>query len=415
MVELQIIRLFCVNKDEYSRYYKYVDTTYMKNNYPLLHKLFQMVFSFYDKYDKDNITPNELFTMYQANYITDESEQKEIKELIDTIFDSEENTAIRDLLQTHKRRALAGNLAKVALDVEEGKVEAEKLQELFSDFELQAVNEQEINGCTDDLSELLHAQFVEVGLRWKLNFLNKSLGSLRQGDFGFIFARPETGKTTFLASEVSNMIKYTDKEIHWFHNEEGGRKVQTRVYQAVLGATTQQLIKHEEKCKAKYKEKTYRDGQKRIFIHDVNESSHIKVIEGILRQKNPGLIILDQLDKIKGFKADRNDLELKVLYQWARELCKKYAPVIAVSQASGEAEGVPFLTMDMVDSSKTAKQGEADWILGIGKDKDNTSRIRYLNITKNKLLGDSDSLPALRHGSARVLIKPEVAQYEDIV
>lgn len=415
MVELQIIKLFCINKDEYSRYYKYVDTTYMKNNYPLLNKLFQMIFSFYDKYDKDCISPNELFTMYQANYIMDDAEQKELKELIDQIFNSEDNTAIRDLLQSHKRRALAGNLAKVALDVEEGKVEAEKLQELFADFELQTVTEQEINGCTDDLSDLLHQQFDEVGLRWRLNFLNKSLGSLRQGDFGFIFARPETGKTTFLASEVANMIKYTDKEIHWFHNEEGARKVQTRVYQAVLGVTTQQLKKHEDRCKQKYREETYIDGRKRIFIHDVNESSHIKVIESILKQKDPGLIILDQIDKIKGFKADRNDLELKVLYQWARELCKKYAPVIAVSQASGEAEGVPWLTMDMVDSSKTAKQGEADWILGIGKDKDNTSRIRYLNITKNKLLGDSDSLPSLRHGSAQVIIKPEVARYEDIV
>lgn len=388
----------------------------MKNNYPLLNKLFQMVHSFYDKYeDKPSITNNELLTMYQANFMVAEGEHEELQEVITSIYQAEDNTAIRDLLQSHKRRALAGNLAKVALDVEEGKTPAEKLQELFDDFELESVEEQEINGCTDDLEELLNKQFEEVGLRWRLSFLNKSLGSLRKGDFGFIFARPETGKTTFLASEVANMIKYTDKEIHWFHNEEGATKVQTRVYQAILGVTTQQMFKHKERCKAKYREETYRDNQKRIFVHDVNESSHIRVIENILKQKNPGLIILDQIDKIKGFKADRNDLELKVLYQWAREMCKKYAPVIAVSQASGEAEGVPFLTMDMVDSSKTAKQGEADWILGIGKDKDNTSRIRYLNITKNKLLGDSDSLPALRHGSARVLIKPEVAQYEDIV
>jgi len=410
------MKLFCNDRTEYQRYYKFVDTTYMKNNYPLLNKLFQMVHSFYDKYeDKPSITNNELLTMYQANFMVAEGEHEELQEVITSIYQAEDNTAIKDLLQSHKRRALAGNLAKVALDVEEGKTPAEKLQELFDDFELEAVEEQEINGCTDDLEELLNKQFEEVGLRWRLSFLNKSLGSLRKGDFGFIFARPETGKTTFLASEVANMIKYTDKEIHWFHNEEGATKVQTRVYQSILGVTTQQMMKHKERCKAKYREETYRDNQKRIFVHDVNESSHIRVIENILKQKNPGLIILDQIDKIKGFKADRNDLELKVLYQWAREMCKKYAPVIAVSQASGEAEGVPFLTMDMVDSSKTAKQGEADWILGIGKDKDNTSRIRYLNITKNKLLGDSDSLPALRHGSARVLIKPEVAQYEDIV
>jgi hypothetical protein len=85
-----------------------------------------------------------------------------------------------------------------------------------------------------------------------------------------------------------------------------------------------------------------------------------------------------------------------------------------VSQAGGEAEGKLFLTMDMVDGSKTAKQGEADWILGIGKDQDNTSRSRYFNISKNKLIGDKDTLPDLRHGSTQVLIKPEIARYEDL-
>ena len=107
-------------------------------------------------------------------------------------------------------------------------------------------------------------------------------------------------------------------------------------------------------------------------------------------------------------------MELKAIYQWAREIAKTYAPVIAVSQASGEAEGKLFLTMDMVDGSKTAKQGEADWILGIGKEQDNTSRTRYFNIVKNKLIGDEDTMPDLRHGSTQVLIKPEVARYEDI-
>jgi hypothetical protein len=68
----------------------------------------------------------------------------------------------------------------------------------------------------------------------------------------------------------------------------------------------------------------------------------------------------------------------------------------------------------MVDGSKTAKQGEADWILGIGKESDNTSRFRYFNICKNKLLGDSDTLPEKRHGSAKVMIRAEVARYEDL-
>ena len=152
----------------------------------------------------------------------------------------------------------------------------------------------------------------------------------------------------------------------------------------------------------------------RIKLLDTVDSSNYKRIEEIIKASNPALIIFDQIDKIKGFKADRNDLELKQIYQWAREIAKAYAPVIAISQASGEAEGKLWLTMDMVDSSKTAKQGEADWILGIGKEQDNTSRMRYFNITKNKLVGDEDTLPDMRHGQGQILIKPEIARYEDI-
>ena len=62
-------------------------------------------------------------------------------------------------------------------------------------------------------------------------------------------------------------------------------------------------------------------------------------IESILKNLIHALIIFDQIDKSTGFKADRYDLQLKKLYQWAREIAKTYAPVIAVSQAGGTAEG----------------------------------------------------------------------------
>jgi replicative DNA helicase len=75
-----------------------------------------------------------------------------------------------------------------------------------------------------------------------LNWLNKSLGSLRKGDFGFIFARPETGKTTFLASEMTHMVTQTEGDILWFNNEEQGKKVAFRCYQALFGVDSETLF-----------------------------------------------------------------------------------------------------------------------------------------------------------------------------
>ena len=413
MVEKQIIKLFCEDINLFTKYYKYVNINYIKINYNDIYKLFNIVSLYYSKYNTSTtITNNELEIFYNSNYLLRDQERKELSLLIEDIFnqDTTNKDIIVTLLEEHRRRSLAGQVAMTALDVESGKKTTEDLLNLFNEFEHQEVENETITPVNMDLDELYDTQIATPGLRWRVDWLNKSLGSLRKGDFGFIFARPETGKTTFLASEISHMVTQTDGDILWFNNEEQGKKVGIRVYQAALGVTLEQLFENKDQNKERYKQLT----GNRIYILDFEDSNNRARIEAVLKQYNPALIIFDQIDKIRGFKGERNDLELKQIYQWAREIAKTYAPVIAVSQASGEAEGKLFLTMDQVDGSKTAKQGEADWILGIGKEQDNLSRSRYFNICKNKLVGDKDTLPDLRHGSTQVLIKADIARYVDI-
>lgn len=413
MVEKQIIKLFCEDKELFTKYYKYVNINYIKINYNELYKLFNIIDLYYNKYiNTITININELDIFYNSNYLLKDNERKDLSSLLEDVYsqDVTNRELLIGLLEEHRRRSLAGQVALTALDVEAGKKTTEQLLELFNEFEHQEVESDEIVPVDMDLDTLYETQVASPGLRWRVDWLNKSLGSLRKGDFGFVFARPETGKTTFLASEITHMVHQTEGDILWFNNEEQGSKVGIRVYQATLGMQVDELFMDRPTNKELFKKLTHG----RIKILDFEDSNSKHRIEAVLKHYNPALIIFDQIDKIRGFKGDRNDLELKQIYQWAREIAKTYAPVIAVSQASGEAEGKLFLTMDMVDGSKTAKQGEADWILGIGKEQDNTSRTRYFNISKNKLIGDKDTLPDLRHGSTQVLIKPEIARYEDI-
>jgi replicative DNA helicase len=412
MVEKQIIKLFCEDKELFTKYYKYVNINYIKINYNNIYKLFITINNYYTTYsNSNNINSNDLEVVYNSNYLLKDSERNDFNNLVSEILSLEVNRdVVIELLEEHRRRSLSGDVAKLALDVEDGKAPVKDLLELFSKFEHQEITVDEAKPVVMNLEDLYESQVASPGLRWRTNWLNKSLGSLRKGDFGFIFARPETGKTTFLASEITHMVTQSDGEVLWFNNEEQGNKVAIRCYQAALGIPTDHLFSDRERRQRQYESLT----GNRIKILDFEDSSSRSRIDAILKQSNPSLIIFDQIDKIKGFKGDRNDLELKQIYQWAREIAKTYAPVIAVSQASGEAEGKLWLTMDMVDGSKTAKQGEADWIMGIGKEQDNTSRSRYFNICKNKLLGDTDTLPDLRHGSVQVLIKPEIARYEEL-
>lgn len=324
-----------------------------------------------------------------------------------------EATGVAMLKQIKERRE-ALSLSEAAFKFSTGNAEISAIQTAYDKLSAAEEEKDEFEFVTLDLDTLLENTVFKPGLRWRLDFLNKSLGSLRKGDFGFLFARPETGKTTFLASEISAMLDNLPDEagpIIWVNNEESGDKVMVRMIQAHFGATLSQIMSNKKKYRDEFLKRF--DG-KFLFIDDANFSK--AQVERLLKAKQPSLIVFDQITKIKGFAADREDLKLGAICVWAREMAKSYCAVIGVMQADGTAEGQKWLMMDHVANAKTAVQAEADWIVGIGKTHaEGAEFLRYVNISKNKLHGDSDSIANLRHGRIEILIKPEIARYADIM
>lgn len=324
---------------------------------------------------------------------------------------SEDSTKIliSGLLRSNKLR----ELSLVAYDAAEGKKSFDDvlaLSKQLSDQSTEAPLEDDFQFVSSDLEELFNGTIRARGLRWRLKTLNSILGSLRVGDFGFLFARPETGKTTFLASEVTYMASQAASPIIWFNNEEVHEKVMLRNIQAYFGITLTEMYRDLSGYSRRFKQEM--EG-KLLMPPSVLFSQ--KDVEKYCERVKPSLIVFDQLDKIHTPANDREDLRLGTLYQWARELAKEYGPVIAVSQADGTGEGVRWLTMSHVANAKTSKQAEADWILGIGKVNDpGFDNIRFLHASKNKLLGDEDTDPNLRHGRKEVIIDPNTARYRDI-
>lgn len=399
-----------LNHEVYKKYGSVLDYKAIKADYPETFKLFTALRYLHDQgeanYTLDDVELT-LRTLYPQTRI------EEFAPIFQQIREcSASDTSILTYLYEVRRRELATNLARNALAVSEG---AEG-QDLMGSIEaytassgvLETANEEE-DFVNDDLNDIQNQTSLQSGLRWRLGSLNRNLGSLRKGDFGFVFARPETGKTTFLASEVSHMASQTDRPILWFNNEEQGSKVQLRCYQAALGLPLLDLYRDTEESKRKFQELTSHNIR---IVADVTISR--RRVEELCEKYQPSLIIFDQIDKLKGFSEDRNDLELKAIYIWAREIAKLYCPVIGVCQAGASGDFKKWLTMNDVDNSKTGKQGEADWILGIGKVADEGLEfVRYLHLSKNKLLGDQDADPDQRHGKWEVKIEPNIARYTD--
>jgi replicative DNA helicase len=344
------------------------------------------------------------------------------KEFYEDVFNTLEKydpnlDTVRELIKSIRKAKVLRELSISAYEVAEGRAELSKvLQQVQELQDTDASTSDEASDetifVTNDLEQLANASVKQPGIKFRLGLLRRSLGSLRQGDFGFVFARPETGKTTFLASEVSYFIDQVPESnpIIWFNNEEQGDKVHLRVYQAYFGITLEELLSNIPKYNKLFQEQT----KGRFKLVD-RATLTKREVESIVKKYKPSLILFDQIDKIKGFDADREDLVLGAIYQWAREIAKQYCPVIGICQADGTGENVRFLTMANVANAKTAKQAEADWILGIGTIHDTGwESIRFFHLSKNKLMGDDETDPKLRHLKDQCLIKPEIARYEDL-
>lgn len=396
MLELYIIK-YLLNIEYYNKYRKYIKIKKEEKELNILYNILDELINIYNR----NITFEEysisVLNKYPYTHLLDQISKAEIAPEF-----------LQNSVATIVERQIAYDIAITALHVSEGKKELSALKDLIASTETKEKVEETIF-VTSNLEELYNETTHNRGLRWRLDTLNKMLGSLRRGDFGFIFARPETGKTTFLASEVTFFAEQVDRPIIWFNLEEQGSKVMVRCYQAAHGAELSKLFSNRERAQEIYQRRT----KDNIKIYD-NASLHKHQVEKICNQIKPALIIFDQIDKIKGFVDDREDLRLGSIYIWARELAKTHCPVIGVSQADGSGEGKKWLDMSNVANAKTSKQAEADWILGIGATHEiGLEHIRYLHLSKNKLTGDEDTIPALRHGKCEVVIKPEIARYED--
>lgn len=374
----------------------------------------------HEKYMRDvSITELSLYVLVNCM----EKDRDNLSALLKALDTVDESSVIfDDLLLESQQKQRAYDLALLALEVSEGRKDYSDL--LVSTKDLSSTKSDcvvsESMFVTNDLEVLLNDSQITTGLRWRLKDLNRSLGSLRKGDFGFFFARPETGKTTFLSSEITNFAEQIERAsktsgdsygpILWFNNEEGGNKVQIKLYQSMLDVTLTELHAGMDKYKTQYLEM----GGKHIHVYD-SAAIHRKQVEMLAEQLRPSCMVFDQLDKIKGFTDDREDLRLGAIYIWARELAKGYCPVIGVSQSDATGEGKKWLNMDNVANAKTAKQAEADFLVGIGKTHNVAEEEeRFFSICKNKLIGDIDSVPAMRHGKIVARIIPERGRYGDM-
>ena len=403
------------NKDNYLRFKDHVKK---HNVSSVTSEIYDVLGQYWDNYT----TRNEIdyaefrtfFFIVKGKKIKDPSKYEMAFDNLDKALSSPDRPIVKDILAKLIETDYATKIYGISLSIGLGKGgDLLSIEELLSTYkkEIGASIERDdvfVKPSLDYLSTVV----ASGGINWRLHELNVSLGPLRKGDFIIVAARPETGKTTFTASEASYMMSQLKEDEHviWINNEEASNKVMMRVIQAYHQVTSGELLSSATKYADEF---TSNGGSRFLILDDDSGIKSVNKISTLFKEFKPGLIIFDQLDKVHGFENEaRDDLRIGKLYEWARDLAKEYCPVIAISQVDGTGEGEKWIHMNQLRGSKTDKIGEADAIITIGKSNEPGMDLqRFIHVPKNKLFGGVHTLEAHRHGCFEVEIEPSKARY----
>jgi replicative DNA helicase len=335
--------------------------------------------------------------------------------LLNTMQDPDEDQR-RNILAELSELEMMTKLANIAEEFNQGNIaDAYDAVNRTMDGFRERTGRREISYIETPIGELLQDEFDDTGVEWRLDCLNRSMRRLRPGDFGIIAGRPDKGKTSFISSEVTHFASQLppDRNIVWLNNEGPGKRIIPRLYQSALNLSmTDMKQRLTEGVLVDQYRKAIGGRLDKIRIVDIHGFATGQV-ESILEESNPGVIVYDMIDNIRGFgDAARTDLMLEAMYKWARERSVKYGCIgLATSQISNDGDGMQFPTLGMLKDSKTGKQGACDFQIMIGASNDvGLAGSRFIGVPKNKLRRpDGASDPR-----AEVIFDGTRARYRDI-
>lgn len=325
---------------------------------------------------------------------------KSLEDSIGTNTDLQEKV-IRDLWMRHRARMISELSVNIFLGKEKNFGELKRLIESTAE---DSIGEKTTYTEVDQgLVELLDSLSITPDFPFAWDPLSNVVPGLDRGHFGIIFARPETGKTTFISFLAKKFLEQGFTVAVW-GNEEPAVRTKLRIIQSYFEVTREELYEGKDEFAEIWLEQI----SNRLHVLDCVGTT-IQEIDDWCKINKPDIVFIDQLDKVKiAGKYNRGDEKLKEIYLQAREIAKRNKCLVwGVSQASAEAEGMRNVEYQYLDNSKTGKAGEADLIIGIGKRNDDQGRdgLRHLCISKNKQNG--------WHGTVDVRMDMHKAQYAE--
>jgi replicative DNA helicase len=402
-MEKQLINLL-LKKDFYSKNKSKIGKTVFTNG---VGSFYDTIKKAHEKYPENDLDIDEVSALHTEVYNPALTRASKINfvNLIDEIKNEKlpNKDVAKDILDSMYKKSVAHRIALEATNIYNGG-DASFLT--IKNYVDEIENEvEEIEGSvTDDIAELIKELDEDTQYSFgDIPDLRRLVKGVGKGNLMIVFARPETGKTAFWVSLVANRNGFASQgaKVHALVNEEPAIRTQMRLISCWTGMTKEEITKNISLATERWNQ--IKSNVK--IIDTVNWD--LDQIDAYCDVNKPDIVIVDQLDKI-GVRGNfaRTDEKLRAIYTGAREVAKRHdCCIIAISQASAEAQGRAELTFDMMENSRTGKAAEADLIIGIGQQNvvDSEAVLRTLCVSKNKITG--------WHGRIDCEINPILSRY----
>lgn len=374
--------------------------------------LYDILIAAHEKYQHD-LSSTELMSLYNVKHpVATRAERGIVEDLISTIEAAEplSEAVAKDVVENLWRQEIGREIANLGININEGDYQAmDTLRALMEKVETGFLPDDLPAPCMLDIDDLMQEATDEN--RWEFNIktLSRFVYGIGPTEFMVVFAMSNAGKSAFGVSLACgpNGFCAQGARVLYVGNEEKVSRTRLRAMTAWSGVSTKTIAEVEGKNIEV--RRAWQEIEDKINFIDTQDWD-LTQIEGYIAKYAPDIVIVDQADKVQiagSYNASHE--RLRELYRRLREVAKRHdCALIAVSQASAEAEGRTRLSYTMMEGSKIGKAAESDLIIGIGKhsgdsednEPDNT---RFLTVSKNKLSG--------WHGTVVCNIQPEVSRY----
>lgn len=363
---------------------------------PDARSLVQWFDAYYSAYpDKEAVEHDLLLSFIKTKANLTPEQYLPLKAAVQRLKDYKDDHAVQGIVNNLLERDFGGRLGALLTAYESGREVdlVHEVQALHKDVARQKDNSNVLDFIdTRDVGAILQEEGTDHGLKLPTTALAEAVKGLTGGALVGFGAAVDSGKTSFLCSVLAHFAPqletYFDAErpMLLLSNEGAGRRLVPRVYQAVLGKTTSELL---EMSKAGTLLPAYDKAvgrRDRIRIKDIHGAT-LAQIETLIEETKACVVIIDMPANIRITSNGGNKTEgVERIWQTLRELAVMHdCVIIGTVQISNEGYDMLFPPMSALKDSKVGLQGALDVLLMLGKLNDpQMGGLRGIGTVKNK-------------------------------